>query len=591
MNAPADEARVVPQLRWPSVARIELPGSKSDANRLLVAAALSGQRVAVEGVSTSDDVGHLLAGLGTLGFECTFDRTFAAAGGRALLGPRRPDAPRAGELFCGNAGTALRFLVSVAAITPGDWLLTGDAAMRRRPIGALAAAWRQLGVDVEDSGGCPPVRVRCAALPRGGRVRLDVRASSQFLSSLMLVAPALPDGLDIEYDGDLASAEYAQLTAACLRRFGVRAIVGDARATVRGRHDPAVTRVRVARDWSSAGVWTCLEHLTGSRIDLPDLDADAGQPDAGLGAQLLGMPRRGDIEIDVRMTPDQFLDVAIVAAARDGTTRLIGGKNLRHKECDRIHVMARELRRLGVEVEELPDGLVIRGADTLSPAVIDPAGDHRVAMAFSLAGLLSPGIRIADPGCVTKSYPDFWADLERVVAERRCVAIVGMRGAGKSTFARAFAAHTDSTLVDLDERFVATYGPIGAFVAANGWSEFRDREAELITTNLRPGTVVSTGGGAIERAETRRRLREHATVVWLEAPAELLVARLTQDAGRRPSLTGAPIADEVAEVLMRRAPLFAAAADLRVDAALPTAQQVVEVAAALGASCRWPGVR
>lgn len=591
MKPPADDARLVPQLRWPSAARIELPGSKSDTNRLLVIAALSGHRVVVDGVSMSDDVGHLLAGLRTLGFECTFDRSTDTGSGSVRLGPRRPEAPASGELFCGNAGTALRFLVSVAAVTPGDWLLSGDAAMQRRPIGALAAAWRQLGVDVEDSGGCPPVRVRGGAGVRGGRVRLDVRASSQFLSSLMLVAPALADGLDIEFDGDLASAEYAQLTAATLRRFGVRAHVGGTQATVRGRHDPAVMRVRTARDWSSAGVWTCLEHLTGSRLELPDLDADAGQPDAGLSALLLGLPRGGDIEVDVRTTPDQFLDVAIVAAARDGTTRLIGGKNLRHKECDRIHVMARELRRLGVEVEELPDGLVIHGADTLSPAVIDPAGDHRVAMAFALAGLLSPGIRIADPDCVTKSYPDFWADLERVVRQRRCIAVVGMRGAGKSTFARAFAAHTDSTLVDLDEHFVAAHGPIAAFVAQNGWSEFRDREAELIAGNLRPGTVVSTGGGAIERAETRRLLREHTTVVWLEAPAELLVARLTQDAGRRPSLTGAPIADEVAEVLMRRAPLFAAAADLRVDAALPTAQQVVEVAAALGAACRWPGVR
>ncbi len=574
----------VPPLAWPSDAVLAMPGSKSDANRLLVAAALCGRDVVITGVTASDDVRHLARGLRTLGFAVQLD----ADTGRAVVAPRGAGAPAGGELCCGNAGTALRFLVSVAAITPGQWTITGDDAMRRRPIGPLVDAWRQLGVQIDDTNGCPPVRVRGTGDVRGGLVRVDPTASGQFVSSLLLVGAMLPDGLRVVLTGPLASAGYVGMTTNTLRRFGVRVEVDPGCARVEPGHGEVPRELAVTGDWSSAGVWACLDHLTGSRVRAANL-APGDQPDEQLLPLLRTIPPHGACTIDVAAVPDQFCNLAIVAAHRAGTTALTGGANLRVKECDRIAVMARELCRLGALVDERPDGLVVHGGRPLRGGTIDPANDHRIAMAFALAGLLSPGVAIADAGCVAKSYPRFWQHLDAVVRERRTIAVVGMRGAGKSTFAAAFAARTGARLADSDVVFTERFGGIAAYVERHGWPAFRAREQALVAELCRPGTVLATGGGAVETAATRSLLRERALVVWLAAGAASLQARLRAEPGARPSVTGAPALDEIPALLARRDPLYAELAHLRVDGALPADRQVEVTLRALGERCRWPG--
>jgi len=573
------EAHEVRPLRWASDAVLTMPGSKSEANRLLVAAALSGGRVTVRGATPSDDVRHLVTGLSTLGYEAAF---VDPAVGTVQVGPRRAHAPRTGTLSCGNAGTALRFLVSVAAITPGEWILTGDAAMQRRPIAALVTAWRQLGVDVTDTNGCPPVRVRCRAVPHGGTVHLDASASSQFASSLLLVGAHLRDGLDIRFDGAVASRPYLQLTRLALQKVLVSVQLADDRAVVQGPVRDAPSTLAVTGDWSSAGVWTCLDHLTRSRITASDLQVGSGQPDERLGEVLRAMPPGGDHTLDVGDLPDQFPNLAVVAAHRQGTTRLVGGSNLRVKECDRIAVMARELGKLGVRCEERPDGLVVHGGRPTGTARIDPANDHRIAMAFALAGLLAPGVTIADPDCVTKSYPTFWHDLATVQRSLRCVVVVGMRGVGKSAFAAAFAQATGLPVIDTDRRFEERFRPIVDFVATHGWHNFRDLEASLVAEAVQPGHVVATGGGAIEHVETQALLAQRAFVLWLDADADTLRARIAADARVRPSVTGAPVAQEIDELLARRRPLFEQLATFRIDATTPTALQVAEARRLVG---------
>ncbi|MCB9879446.1 MAG: 3-phosphoshikimate 1-carboxyvinyltransferase [Planctomycetes bacterium] len=560
--------RAVTPLAFPSDATLSMPGSKSDANRLLVAAALSGHPVTVTGASPSDDVRHLVAALATMGYGV---RWLDETAGEVAVGPRRSDAPTTGTLFCGNAGTALRFSISVAAITPGEWTIDGDAHMRRRPIQPLVDAWRALGVDAEASNGCPPVRVRGGA-PHGDSVRVDARISSQFVSSLLLVAARLPRGLRIDFGGELASRDYALWTAAVLRRFGVEAEVAADHASVRHGYGPAPQRIEVGGDWSSMGVWTCLDLLTGSRVQAPALQRDSGQPDEALGA-LLAKLRAGDERtLDVDPLPDQFLNLAVTAALVPGTTHLIGAANTRRKECDRVAVMARELRRCGVDLDEHEDGLTVRGGAAWRPTVIDPEADHRIAMAFALAGLCVPGITVGDPDCVAKSYPTFWDDLERVRAQHRPVVLIGMRAAGKTTLGRELAQRLGSTLCDTDEQFVARHGEIGAFVAANGWPAFRKEERQLVAATLQPGTIVATGGGAVEATATQQLLRERAFVVFVDAPLELLRARLA--GSDRPSLTGAPVTDELDAVLARRLPIYRAMADRTVDASLALDAQV-----------------
>lgn len=564
MNAP----HPVPLLGWAPTVTLAMPGSKSVANRLLVLATLAateGTPVAVRDVPTSDDVQHLLAGLRTLGYAVQHD----AKNVTVTIGARCATAPDHGELFCGNAGTALRFLVSLAAITKGTWTLTGDAAMQRRPIGPLVEAWRQLGVNVQATNGCPPVRVRSDGPPRGGTVSLDARQSSQFVSSLLLVGSRLENGLVVTFAGDAASLDYARLTARTLATFGIEATVDERGACVRPRTPAArAAPVHVDGDWSAMGVWTCLAHATGARITGSNLRPASGQADEALAATLAALPRTGPHTIDVAPLPDQFLNLAVLAALRSGTTTFVGGANLRVKECDRLAVAARELRRLGADVDERQDGLVVRGGKPLHGGVVDPEQDHRVAMAFALLGLLSPGIAIADPGCVAKSYPSFWRDLDLVLAHRPPLVLVGMRGSGKSTLARALVARTAAHHVDIDAQFVERHGPIAAFVARHGWPAFRAIEVELVAAALRPNTVVATGGGAVEHAETRHLLRQHARVLWLDAPLALLRARLAGDAAARPSLTGAPVLDELEAVLRRRTPLYAEVADMRLDAGL-----------------------
>jgi len=577
-------ARPVPLLPWPADVALAMPGSKSDANRLLVLAALCGQRTRVRGCTASDDVRRLVAGLRSLGFDVAHDE----AAGVVDVGPRPADAPTRAEIHCGNAGTALRFLLSVAAITPGEWTLTGDPAMQRRPIGPLTAAWRALGLDARDTNGCPPVVVRGGA-PREAVVALDAAASSQFVSSLLLVGGALPFPLQVRVTGELASAEYARLTLRALQRFGVQATaLGDRLFATMPGFGPPRGDVVAAGDWSSFGVWACANRLTGSRLAPSNLAFGSAQVDEALPALLRAMPDAGDWTVDASELPDQFPNLAVVAALRAGTTTFHGGGNLRHKECDRIAVMARELRRLGADVDERPDGLVVRGGQPLRSAVVEPEHDHRIAMAGTLLGLFVPGVAIKEPACVSKSYPGFWADLDRVIAARRCVAVVGMRGVGKSMFARAFAARTGCEAFDSDAAFVAAHGPIAPFVQAHGWPAFRAEEALLVDEMLQPGRVVALGSGAIETDAVRRVLRARAFVLWLDAPVAVLRARLAADASVRPSVTGAPVLDELDALAARREPLAREVGHARLDGTQPVDALVDAALAALRAPCTWP---
>lgn len=561
--------RAIEPLAWSAEATLTMPGSKSEANRLLILAALAGRPVTLRATAPGDDVQHMLRGLAQLGYGVSVSPSSPAS---ITVSPRGANPITTGVLDCGNAGTALRFLTSLAAITPGEWTLTGDPRMQQRPIGPLTAAWRTLGVDIHDANGCPPVRLR-GGQPRGGEVCLDASVSSQFASSLMLVGHALPHGLELRWQGSLVSADYAHWTVALLQRHGIRVTLNAAGASIAPGSLDFPADITIPGDWSSMGVWTCLAFLTGSRIQADNLPNDGHQADARLDQLLAQLHGNDPVILDARELPDQFLNLAAVAALRPARTLLRGDANLRTKECDRIAVMARELRKLGTVVSETHDSLQIDGGNRIRDAVIDPANDHRVAMAFALLGLLRPGITIADSYCVTKSYPNFFDDLESLHHNRRCVAVIGMRGAGKSTFAAALAAATGSTWLDTDAEFVRLHGDIGAFVASHGWERFRDLEASILAASLAPGRIVSTGGGAIERTTSRTRLQEHSLVVWLDTPLPLLQQRLAA-APARPSLTGAPVNQELADVLARRLPTYRELANIQIPGSLPTTQQI-----------------
>lgn len=562
MTASASVYGIKP-LRLPFDASLIMPGSKSHANRAIIAACLSKGTTIICNATPCDDVILLVKNLQKMGFELRY--TDRAAGTLAIRGgiPQGNDVSKTMKLNCGNAGTTLRFLTALSCIVPGNFLITGNKTMLRRPIGDLTRALRGLGVLIEDANSFPPICVRGGSM-EGGETRLDAKKSSQYLSALLLIAPALQKGLKVRLSGKSASPSYIDLTRKVMGDFGVHVRPGSTMVSVSASAAyRSPKRYAIERDWSAAGSFLVLSDLTKSRVQFTNLSSDSSQGDSMLPTVLHRLLRKGRLTIDCTDFPDQVMNVAVCAAFRDGVTVLIGAGNLRYKECDRLSVLTSELSKAGIRIREHTDGVTIRGPSRLKPAILDPHDDHRMAFCFAVLGSLFPGIRIKNPECVSKSYPQFFKDLERLHHSPRCIAIVGMRGSGKSTLARALAEKLSLRHRDTDSVFERQFGPIRAFVGRNGWSSFRKEEERIVSGSLEPGYIVSLGGGAIESQICRDRLKESAFVIYLNVNAPTLIRRLRKES--RPPLTGLPLHAEVHEVLKKRRPLYRTAADLTVS--------------------------
>lgn len=576
-----------PPLELPFDFAPALPGSKSFAHRALILAALAAGEgpTRLTGITRNDDVEASLRGLAALGWTIAPDPAAPGDATRLAVLPR-DERVCEGTLDCGLSGASARLLAALAAATPGRWRITGAPRLLERPFAELFDALRGLGAGVPVAARGLPVTIEGRRLA-GGRARLDASRSSQFLSALLLIAPACEGGLEIEVAGPLASAPYAELTADLLARFGI-AVERDGASW---RVAPAPLRppgsLAVEGDWSAAGGWLVLERLAASRARLPGLDPASRQPDARLPALLARLAEPGDLELDVGGVPDQTMNLAVAAAARHGATRFAGAHHLRHKESDRLAVLARELAKAGVVVAADPrrGTLVVEGRAQLRAARLDCAGDHRMAIAFSLLALLHPGIELDGAETVGKSDPRWFEQLAAARASPRCIALVGLRGAGKSALARALAARLALEAVDADAEFERRHGPLAPFVAAQGWPRFRELEEALLPGLLAPRRVVALGGGAIESAANRARLRAEAIVVHVDEELATLRARLA--AHPRPSLTGADPVAELAAVAARRAPWLAEVATFALAPGRTLEARAAECEQSLRRLARW----
>ena len=461
-----------------------------------------------------------------------------------------------------ESGTALRLLTSVAAVTPGEFELTGRPGLLRRPIGELTRALAQLGAELHDRDGCPPVCGRGQDLS-GGDARVDAARSSQFVSSLMLIGPLLTDGLNLETTGAVASPGYLELTRRVLADFGVQANLrprADSGLRIEippgPLHSPGLFEVE--GDWSAAGAFTLLAELCGGQARSSELRDDSLQPDRRFGETLAQLRGPGPRKIDVGSIPDQTMNLAVAAALREGTTEFVGAANLRLKESDRLGVTVRELLRLGGQAEVTPDGLRITGGVPLHGGQIDPDGDHRMAMAFAILGAFVERVEIGDPGCVAKSFPGFFTELDRALATRRCLALVGMRAVGKTTLGRSLAERLGLQFIDTDQRFEQAHGSIQGFVSEHGWPAFRELEAAVVRDALGPGRVVSTGGGAPGTPGTPELLRSEAFVLHLDATDAQLANRMARDPNPRPAVTDRSPLEELADLHRARRPGYLA---------------------------------
>jgi 3-phosphoshikimate 1-carboxyvinyltransferase len=413
--------------RGPLDARIRVPGSRSITNRALVASALASGESRLEGAASSDDTDVMREGLCALGARIAVESdgwTVVGVGGRFT-------APR-DTLYVGASGTTARFLTAAATLAAGPAVIDGTPRMRERPIQELVDALRELGADCEaqSPGGCPPVRVAGGGLP-GGPASIDARRSSQYVSGILLAAPYAGRDVELSFvDDALVSRPFVDLTLDVMAAFGARAGWQGKGLRVHGGcpYQPRVYRIEP--DAQSAVYGFAAAAIAGGRVRVDGIPAESRQTDLRFLDALESMgcrvERKADavevrgpeeklrgVEIDGNAMPDAALALAVVALFAEGPTTIRNIANLRIKETDRLAALETELRRLGGSATAGPDWLRIEPAP-LRGATIDTYDDHRIAMAFALAGLRVPGVAIRDPGCVSKTWPNYFDALERL---------------------------------------------------------------------------------------------------------------------------------------------------------------------------------
>jgi 3-phosphoshikimate 1-carboxyvinyltransferase len=442
-----------------------LPGSKSISNRVLLLAALSAGTTTVHELLDSDDTRVMLDALRALGCGVKHNGTAVEING---LGGHAP--ARHARLFLGNAGTAMRPLTAALAVIGGEFELSGVARMHERPIGDLVDALRQLGCDIKYLGteGYPPLRIGRPQLKLDLPIQVRGDVSSQFLTALLMALPLVAkQDVVIEVTGELISKPYIEITLNLLARFGITVRrEGWQRFTVpAGSNYRSPGSIHVEADASSASYFVALGAIAaaqGQPLRISGVGEDSIQGDIRfvdaarlMGAQVNGGPNslevsRGAwplkaIDLDCNHIPDAAMTLAVMALYADGTTTLRNIASWRVKETDRLAAMATELRKLGAEVVEGPDFITVTPPVQWKPGSIHTYDDHRVAMCFSLAAFNPAGVpvRIEDPKCVGKTFPDYFEALFSVVQipspRVPVICIDGPTASGKGTLASQVA--------------------------------------------------------------------------------------------------------------------------------------------------------
>ena len=483
---------------------VTLPGSKSISNRVLLLAALSEGVTEVRDLLRSDDTDRMLDALRILGVGVE------SLGGNAYritgCGGNFPN--KEADLFLGNAGTAFRPLTAALALSGGHYKLSGVARMHERPIGDLVDALRQLGADIRYLGneGFPPLLISPSNLV-GDTVSVRGDVSSQFLSGLLMALPLLKHPVRVKVQGELISQPYVDITISMMAEFGV-GVLGDFFDTgvnAQGAyHSPGI--IYVEGDASSASYFLAAGAIGGGPVRVEGVGKDSVQGDKRFAEELQKMgaqitmgpnwmearaPQGADkrpgklkgIDIDCNHIPDAAMTLAVTALFAEGTTTLRNIASWRVKETDRIAAMATELRKVGATVEEGADYIRITGngiqdaairgaATTLNPVsrILNPASgidtydDHRMAMCFSLAAFGAEGMRINDPKCVAKTFPEYFTEFAKVTQAVPVIAIDGPSASGKGTVAQRVAAKLGYHFLDSG----AMYRLLGLAAARRG---------------------------------------------------------------------------------------------------------------------------
>jgi 3-phosphoshikimate 1-carboxyvinyltransferase len=446
MHADDQETWAAPTATGPVSGRIRLPASKSITNRALVLAALSDRPARIANPLRARDTLLAAAALRAMGTKVADDPgeapvSISGSTSGWLVTAGQPPAGSRVSVDVGNAGTVMRFLPAVAALTSATVRFDGDERIRQRPVGPILAALRDLGARIEDDGrGAAPFTVLGQGRVRGGAVTLDASGSSQLISGLLLAAPRFDEGIEIRHEGPpVPSAPHIAMTVRMLQAAGAEITTAQAGAQARpdgwrvrpGRLD--LGSVTVEPDLSNAGPFLAAALVTGGTLSLPGWPRHSLQAAAPILNVLTGMGARCEVDADgltisgpgtIQGITADLRDVAelapvltAAAALADAPSTFTGLAHTRRHETDRLAALAKEINALGGDITELPDGLQIRPRSLRAHAADGPFGsydDHRMVMAAAVLGLAVPGIRVANAQTVAKTFPDFtdvWAEM------------------------------------------------------------------------------------------------------------------------------------------------------------------------------------
>jgi len=408
-------------------ATVEVPGSKSITNRALLLGAMADGRSVIENVLFSDDTERMVEALARLGFDVEVDRDATRVSVTGLDG-RIPSS--AADLFIAGAGTAMRFLVGFLTLGRGRFRIDGNQRMRERPIGPLLDAMQRLGASVysERDNRCPPVIVEAGTSAfKGGETTIDARVSSQFVSAMLMPSALWPAGLRLHVTGE-AARPFIDMTLAMMKTWGAQSTLESDRIVIPGGQHYQPRHYVVEPDASAASYFAAAAALCGGTVRMQGFSRDSVQGDLALldvfakmgarvewlddGIAVTGTGNLTGVDVAMNAMPDMVATLAAIAPFASSPTRIRKVDFIRHHESDRIRAIATELRRLGADVTDFDDGMEIRPSlATLKPATIETYDDHRIAMAFAIAGLRLEGVRIKNPGCVAKTFPDFFERL------------------------------------------------------------------------------------------------------------------------------------------------------------------------------------
>lgn len=574
MRRQKNKARVYP-LTHPIKADIVVPGSKSYTNRALIIASLANGKSTLSGCSNSNDSLILVKSLQQLGIDIIRDEnkiTITGNGGKFK--------EFHGTINIGDAGTAMRFVTALCCLVPGEITLEGSARMHERPIKGLVDALLLLGANIEYVGefGYAPLKIKRGKL-HGGKVTIDSSLSSQFLSALLMIAPMLDSPLEIILNGAITSAPYVDMTISAMQHFGASVTNETNRYSVYNSPYMPADYI-VEGDVSSASYFFALAAITQSTIRVNSISALSQQGDVrfvDLLEQMGCMVKKSEnyievtgpkelqsIHADMKDMQDAAQTLAVVAAFAKGTTVMKGLKNLQLKETKRLTALQKELTKMSIECSTDGEQLIIQSGNP-KETFIHTYNDHRMAMAFAIAGTHIDDLKIESPEVANKSYPDFWETLRKIgvridIEKSHKIVLIGFMGAGKSIIGKLLAESLQLPLIETDDEIIKRSGlnSVNEIFEKKGETYFRALEKEVLQNLSRQSNcIISCGGGAIVHSENIEALKENSTIIFLSASFETIANRIKEE-GTRPLFNDI---EKARQLYIQRQPFYGKYAD------------------------------